>query len=139
MEGIVLRLLCDRGDEVIFFGDLRGLHDLHGRPLARAPVVGQVQVPDGLCEALHDLLHGCSIVGSMCEDHIDEWLLQSCQRAFQPFNDMFLGETAGIRFLATCAEEDFGDENVFVAGPGEFFERGAHLKFALTIGVGLNS
>ena len=137
VEGVVLRLLGDGGDEVVLLRDLGGLHDLHGGPFARAPVVCQVQVPDGLREAFHDLLHGCSVVGPVRENHVDVWLLQSCQRALQSFDDVFLGEAAGIRFLTAGAEEDFGDEDVFVAGPGEFFECGTHFDFALPIGVDL--
>ena len=50
---------------------------------------------------------------------------------------MFLGEAPGVGFLAAGAEEDFCDEDVFVARPGEFFECGSHLELTLSVGVSL--
>ena len=73
----------------------------------------------------------------MCEYRIDVWLLQTGQRALQSFNDMFLREAPGVGFLAAGAEEDFCNQNVFVAGPSEFFECGSHLEFTLTVGIDL--
>ena len=75
VEGIILRLFGDGGDEVVFFRNLRGFHDLHGGPFARAPVVCQVEVLNGLREALDDLLHWGGVVGSVGEDDVDVWLL----------------------------------------------------------------
>ena len=121
VEGVVLRLFGDGGDEVVFFRNLRGFHDLHGGPFARAPVICQVEVLNGLREALDDLLHRGGVVGSVGEDDVDVWLLQAGQRALESFDNVFLGETAGVGFLAAGAEKDFCNEDVFVAGPGELF------------------
>ena len=137
VECVVLRLFGDGGDEVVFFGNLRGFHDLHGRPFARAPVVCQVEVSDCLGEALDDLLHWGGVVGSVGEDDVDVWLLQAGQGALESFHNVFLGETARVRFLSAGTEEDFCDEDVFVAGPGKLFQGGPHLDFALAVGIDL--
>ena len=121
VEGVVLRLFGDGGDEVVFFRDLRGFHNLHGGPFARAPVVCQVEVLNGLREALDDFLHRGGVVGSVGEDDVYVWLLQAGQGALESFYNVFLGETAGVGFFAAGAEEDFCDEDVFVAGPGKLF------------------
>jgi hypothetical protein len=39
VEGIVLWLLCNRGNEVVLFGDLVGLLDLRCRPLRSSPLM----------------------------------------------------------------------------------------------------
>ena len=137
VEGVVLRLLGDWGDEVVSFCYLRGFHDLHGGPFARAPVVCQVEVLNGLREALDDLLHGCGAIGSVGENDVDVWLLQAGQGALESFDNVFLGKTAGVGFLAAGAEEDFRDEDVFVAWPGKLFQGGSHFDFALAVGIGL--
>ena len=137
VEGVVLGLFGDGGDEVVFFRNLRRFHDLHGGPLASAPVVGQVQVPDGLREALDDFFHGGGVIGAVRKDDVDVWCLQSCQRALQPFDDMFSGQTARVGFFSAGAEENFGDEDVFVAGPRKLFESVAHLDFGLATRISL--
>ena len=137
VEGVVLRLFGDWGDEVVFFCDLRGFHDLHGGPFARAPVVCQVEILNGLREALDDFLHWGGVVGSVGEDDVDVWLLQAGQGALESFHNVFLRKTAGVGFFAAGAEEDLCNEDVFVAGPGELFQGGAHFDFALAISIDL--
>ena len=137
VEGVVLRLFGNWGDEVVSFRDLRRFHDLHGGPFARAPVVCQVEVLNGLREALDDLLHWGGVVGSVGEDDVDVWLLQAGQGALESLDNVFLRKTAGVGFLAAGAEEDFCDEDVFVAGPGKLFQGGPHFDFALAVGIDL--
>ena len=90
VKGIVLRLLGDRGDEVILVRYLCGLHDLNGRPFRCAPVVGEVEVADGLGEAFDDFSHGRGEIRAVGEDDVDVWLLHSFEGAFQSFDDVLL-------------------------------------------------
>ena len=72
---IVLRLLHDRGDQVVLLGDLCGFHDLDSGPLRSAPVVGEVEFTNALSECFHDFFHGCADIGTVSKDDVDVWCL----------------------------------------------------------------
>lgn len=137
VEGVVLRLLGDGGDQVVLLGKPGGLGDLLGAPLAGAPVVRQVEVADGLCEALDDLQEGRADIGAVGEDDVDVGGLQALQAGLEALDDVLPRQAAGVGLLATRAEEDLGDQDVLVAGPVELLEGGAHLDLAGTVGVDL--
>lgn len=137
VEGVVLGLLGDGGDQVVLLGEPGGLGDLLGAPLAGAPVVRQVEVADGLCEALDDLQEGCADIGAVGEDDVDVWGLQALQAGLETLDDVLSRQAAGVGLLAPGAEEDLGDQDVLVAGPVELLEGGAHLNLAGTVGVDL--
>lgn len=48
---------------------------------------------------------------------------------------MLAGEATGVGFFPSCAEEDFGGKDVFVARPIQFFERITHLNLRLSVGI----
>lgn len=139
VEGVVLGLLGDGGDQVVLLGEPGGLGDLLGAPLAGAPVVCQVEVADGLCEALDDLEERGANVGAVGEDDIDVWGLQALQAGLEALDDMLSRQAAGVGLLASGAEEDLCDQDVLVAGPVELLEGIAHLNLAGTVGVDLGS
>lgn len=77
------------------------------------------------------------IVWTMGEDDVDVGLLETRERALETFDDVLFREAAGVWFLATCTEEDFGDENVFVSRPSQLFKCSAHFDFALAVRIDL--
>lgn len=68
VEGVVLGLLGDGGNEVVLLREQRGFGYLLRGPLRRAPVVGQVQVADALGEAFDDFEHGGAVEGVVSEE-----------------------------------------------------------------------
>lgn len=139
VEGVVLGLLGDGGDQVVLLGEPGGLGDLLGAPLAGAPVVCEVEVADGLCETLDDLEERGADVGAVGEDDIDVWGLQALQAGLEALDDVLSRQAAGVWLLTSGAEEDLCDQDVLVAGPVELLEGGAHLNLAGTVGVDLGS
>jgi hypothetical protein len=139
VEGIVLRLLDYRSNEIVLLSNLGGLHDLNSGPLRGSPVVGKVEVADGLRETLDNLLHGSSGVGAVGKDNVDVGLLQPLQRALQSLDNVLPAQTAGVGLLASSTEEDFGRQNVLVSGPVELLQGLSHLHLGLTRGIGLGS
>lgn len=139
VEGVVLGLLGDGGDQVVLLGEPGGLGDLLGAPLAGAPVVGQVEVADGLCESLDDLEERGADVGAVGEDNIDVWGLEALQAGLEALDDVLSRQAAGVWLLASGTEEDLCDQDVLVAGPVELLEGLAHLNLAGTVGVDLGS
>lgn len=137
VEGVVLGLLGDGGDQVVLLGEPGGLGDLLGAPLAGAPVVCQVEVTDGLCEALDNLQEWCADIGAVGEDDIDVWGLQALQAGLEALDDVLSRQAARVGLLAPGSEEDLGDQDVLVTGPVELLEGGAHLDLAGTVGVDL--
>jgi hypothetical protein len=101
---VILRLLSNWRNQIVLLCNLRCLHDLCRAPLARAPVVSKIHV-DCLCEALNDLLHRCGVVGTMGENNIDIWLLETLQRGLETLNDVLLAQTTSVGLLAACTEE----------------------------------
>lgn len=69
-EDIVLRLLDDGLDETILITNHVRLDNVCSRPLTGAPVKG-VTLADEPIESPTRLLHGCLIVGTMAENHIN--------------------------------------------------------------------
>lgn len=137
VEGVVLGLLDNRGDEVVSLGDLSGLGDLGSAPLGCSPVVGKVEVSDDLGETLNDLLERGGVVGSVGEDDVDIGLLETLQRALEALDDVLAAQASGVGLLAASAEEDLCGENVLVSGPVELLQGLSHLNLAGTVGVDL--
>lgn len=74
--------------------------------LTRSPVVSQVEVTDSLGKSLDNLLHRCSRVGSVCVDNIDVVLLKTLEGTLETLDNVLLGKSASVGFLATGSEED---------------------------------
>lgn len=106
MESVVLALIRNRSNKVVLFGDLGGLNDLGSRPFTGSPVVGEVEVTDGLGEAFDNLLHRGGRIVTVCKDNVDVGLFQTLERRLQSLNDVLLGETASVGLLAARAKED---------------------------------
>ena len=92
MEGIVLGLLGNWCYKIVLLCNQGRFGDLASGPLGGSPVISQIQVADDLSEALHNLLHWCSIVRSMSENYIDVWLLKTFERALQTFDNVLAGK-----------------------------------------------
>ena len=137
VEGVVLGLLDDGGNQVVLLGEVDGLLDLDGAPLRGTPVVGEVEVADDLGEGLDDLEHGGGGVGTVGEDDIDVGGLEALDGGLETLDDVLAAETAGVGLLATGAEEDLGGQDVLVAGPAELLESLAHLDLGSTVGINL--
>ena len=139
VEGVVLGLLDDGGDQVVLLGEVDGLLDLDGAPLRGTPVVGKVEVADNLGEGLDDFEHGGGGVGTVGEDNIDVRGLETLDGGLETLDDVLAAETAGVGLLATGTEEDLSGQDVLVTGPAELLEGLAHLDFGSTVGINLGS
>jgi hypothetical protein len=111
MEGIVLRLLSDRRNEIVLLGDVGRLLDLLSGPLRSTPVVGHVHV-NGLGESLNNFLHrntkqmlatmrsamrfNLLWVVAVSKDNVDVWCLEPSERALETLNDVLLRQTSTI-------------------------------------------
>lgn len=137
VEGVVLRLLGDGGNQVVPLGDLGSFLNLDSGPLRSAPVVSEVEIANDLSESLDDLLHWSGVVGSVSENDIDVRLLKTLERRLETFDHVLAGQTTGIGLLSASAEEDLGRENVFITRPVELLQGVAHLDFGLAIGIDL--
>ncbi len=115
-------------------GNVVGLEDAFGRPLAGAPVEGLALVDD-VVHGADGFLDGGVEVGAVAEDQVDVVELEALQRGVGALDDVFAGEAAVVRAFA--APVDLGGDDVVGAFPAGLGEDGAHDFLGDAVGVDL--